>query len=130
MLWLIRFTMCALYPRTARLPGLEDTRLDEFLLRFRRETTLMMWTGISLGAVLFALAPIVTVGIPLPAFWLPRAALDRHAGKMAGSSIYLVRQLVFLVKMMAGFCWAADPEVRRRFNLPALPPDPGTLRTV
>jgi hypothetical protein len=130
MLTLIRFTMCALFPRTARLPGISDTHLDEFLVRFRRETNLTMWTGISLGSLLFVVSPLLTVGIPLPAFWLPKAALERHARKMASTSIYLVRQLVFLVKMMAGFCWAADPQVRRAFNLPALPPDPGTLRTV
>lgn len=129
MLWLMRFTMSALFPRTARLPGVADTRVDEFLLRFRRETTLAMWTGISLGTLLFVVSPLLTVGLPLPAFWLPKAALDRHARKLANNSIYLVRQLVFLVKMMAGFCWAADPRVRRMFNLPALPPDPGTLRT-
>ena len=128
MLWLIRFTMCALYPRTARLPGVADTALDEFLARFRRETTPMMWIGISLGALLFAITPLVTVGLPLPAFWLPKKKIDRHARKLANSSIYLVRQLVFLVKMMGGFCWGADPKVRQAFNLPVLPPDPGTLR--
>ena len=120
--------MCALFPRTARLPGLSDTRVDEFLARFRQETTLAMWAGISLGTLLFVISPLLTVGLPLPAFWLPRAALDRHARKLANTPIYLVRQLMFLVKMMAGFCWAADPNVRRAFNLPALPPDPGTLR--
>jgi hypothetical protein len=130
MLWFIRFTMCSLYPRTARLPGVGDTGVDQFLARFRRETTLAMWLGICLGALLFVLSPIGTVGWPVPAFWLPRAKLDRHARKLAASRFYLVRQLIVLVKMMAGFCWGADPKVRRAFNLPALPPDPGSLRTV
>jgi hypothetical protein len=129
VLWLIRFTMCALFPRTAKLPGIADTRLDDFLHRFRRETTLVMWLGISLGALLFVITPLVTVGAPLPAFWLSKKAVDRHARKLTASQFYVVRQLVCLVKMMAGLCWAADPQVRRAFNLPALPPDPGTLRS-
>jgi hypothetical protein len=70
------------------------------------------------------------VGLPVPAFLLSKKKLDRHARKLAVSRFYLVRQLIFLVKMMAGFCWGADPQVRRAFNLAALPPDPGTLRTV
>jgi hypothetical protein len=126
---MVAFTMRSLFPRTAKLPGVGDTHLDEFLRRFRRETTPLMWLGICLGSLLFIVAPIGTVGLPVPAFWLPRKKLDRHARKLAVSRFYLVRQLVFLVKMMAGFCWGADPQVRRAFNLPALPPDPGTLRT-
>jgi hypothetical protein len=130
MLWLMRFTMCSLFPRTRSLPGVGDTNVREFLRRFRRESTLAIWLGISLGTLLFIFSPLFTVGIPLPAFLLPRGKLDRHARKLAASRFYLVRQLIFLVKMIAGFCWGADPRVRRAFNLPALPPDPGTLRTV
>jgi hypothetical protein len=129
MLWLVRFTMCSLFPRTAGLPGLRDTEVREFLRRFRRETTLLMWLGIVLGTLLFIVSPLFTVGLPLPAFLLPRAKLDRHARKLAASRFYVVRQLMFVVKMIAGFCWGADPKVRRAFNLPLLPPDPGTLRT-
>jgi hypothetical protein len=130
MLWLMRFTMCALFPRTKHLPGLSDTEVREFLRRFRRETTLSIWIGISLGTLLFIWSPPFTVGLPLPAFLLPKKKLDRHARKLAASRYYLVRQLIFLVKMIAGFCWGADPQVRKAFNLKALPPDPGTLRTV
>jgi hypothetical protein len=130
MLWLMRFTMCSLFPRTRTLPGVSDTNVAEFLARFRKESTLAIWAGICLGTLLFIFSPLFTVGIPLPAFLLPAAKLDRHARKLAASRFYLVRQLIFLVKMIAGFCWGADPVVRRAFNLPALPPDPGTLRTV
>lgn len=129
MLWLIRFSFCALYPRTSHLPGIADTGVRRFIVRFRRETTPVMRLGISLGALLFVLSPLFTIGVPLPAFWLPKRALDRHAHKIANTSIYVVRQLVFLLKMVASFCWGAHPTVRASFNLPALPPDPGTLRT-
>jgi hypothetical protein len=129
MLWLMRFTMCSLFPRAKGLPGMSDTNVDEFLARFRKESTLAIWAGICLGTLLFIFSPLFTVGIPLPAFLLPKGRLDRHARKLAASRFYVVRQLIFLVKMIAGFCWGADPEVRRAFNLPALPPDPGTLRT-
>ena len=73
MLWLMRFTMCSLFPRTKSLPGVGDTNVDEFLARFRRETTLAMWLGICLGTLLFVVSPVGTVGLPLPAFWLSRA---------------------------------------------------------
>src|SRR3954453_812767 len=73
MLWLIRFTMCALYPRTRGLPGVGDTNVDEFLARFRRESTLAIWAGICLGTLLFVASPLFTVGTPLPAFLLPKA---------------------------------------------------------
>jgi hypothetical protein len=130
MLWLMRFTMCSLFPRTKGLPGMGDTNVVEFLARFRKESTLVIWAGICLGTLLFIFSPLFTVGIPLPAFLLPQGRLDRHARKLAASRFYVVRQLIFLVKMIAGFCWGADPKVRQAFNLPALPPDPGTLRTV
>jgi hypothetical protein len=129
MLWLMRFTMCSLFPRTQGLPGMSDTNVDEFLARFRKESTLVIWAGICAGTLLFIFSPLFTVGIPLPAFLLPKGRLDRHARKLAASRFYVVRQLIFLVKMIAGFCWGADPKVRKAFNLPALPPDPGTLRT-
>ena len=129
MEWLIRFSMCAFYPRTAELPGLEDTGIVEFLSRFRRETNFLMWLGIMAGAVLFAVSPLFTIGVPLPAFWLPRSALERHARNISTSSIYLVRQPMFLLKMVAGLCWGAHPDVRKLFHLEPYEADPGTWRT-
>lgn len=129
VLWLIRSAMTALYPRAAGLPGVADTELDAFLLRFRREAPALMWLGLCLGAVVFALTPVLTVGRPLPSFWLSERARDRHANKIASHPLYLLRQTVFLLKMVAGMCWAEHPAVRARLHLAPYPSDPGTFRT-
>src|SRR5262245_48601711 len=121
--------MRALYPRSGDVPGIADTGIVEFLSRYRRECSTLVWTGLVLGTFVFTLTPLITIGVPLPSFLLPRRALDRHACAAASHRLYLVRQTVFLVKLVAGLCWGADPEVRKRLALPAYPADPGTWRT-
>ena len=74
MLWLIKFAMCTMMPRTAGLPGIADTDLDGFLRRMKKETNLLYWLGLVLGALVFTLTPLITIGVPLPAFALPRKA--------------------------------------------------------
>ena len=128
MLWLIKFAMCTLMPRTSALAGLADTDLDGFLRRLRREAEPRFWLGVLVGAVVFTITPLVTVGVPLPAFWLPRSVLDRHATRILSHPIYLLRQSVFLLRLSAGMCWGADTAVRATFALPAYGPDPGTFR--
>jgi hypothetical protein len=128
MIWLIKFAMSAMMPRTETLPGIADTDLDGFLRRLRRETNLLYWSGVVLGAVVFALAPLITIGVPLPAFALPRKALEAYTERVLTHRIYLVRQAVFLLRVSAGLCWGADENVRACFALPPYPPDPGTFR--
>jgi hypothetical protein len=120
--------MCDLMPAAAGLPGLADVGIDPFLARFRRETTFLVWTGIVLGAVLYAITPLLTVYLPLPSFLLPRAARERHADRICSTRFYLLRQTVFLLKMYACMAWGQNAGVRSRFHLPALPDDPGTFR--
>lgn len=128
MLWLIRFAMRALMPCTEVLPGIAETEVDGFLLRMRLEADCLYWLGLVVGAVVFASTPLITVGLPLPAFWLPRKLLDRHAERVVSHRLYLVRQAVFLVRLSAGMCWGGDPAVRSRFGLAPYPADPGTFR--
>ncbi len=128
MTWLVRAAIVMLYPRVGDLPGAEDCDLDAFLDRFRRETTLLMWFGVVLGAFVFQLSPIVTVFVPLPASALSKELADRHAERIATTKIYLLRQAVFLVKLVAGLAWGGHATVRERFALPPLAPDPGTWR--
>src|SRR5580698_7202012 len=116
-LWLIKFAMRTLMPRTEALPGIEDTELDAFLRRMRADAEPLYWLGLVVGAVVFAVSPILTVWIPLPAFWLPRRALERHADRLLSHRLYLLRQAVFLVRLSAGLCWGADPAVRARLAL-------------
>ncbi|CAG1772480.1 hypothetical protein BAC2_02540 [uncultured bacterium] len=129
MLWLIRHAMCALYPRTEHFPGLEDLGVTEYLRRYRRESTFLMWLGLFVGAWLFAWTPWMTVYVPLPSFLLPKGLLDKHARKITGTRIYLLRQMIFLVKLGAGTCWAIHPRVREKVGLAPYGEDPGTFRT-
>jgi len=126
---LVRAAIILLYPRTELMPGADDCDLDAFLDRFRREASPIVWIGIVAGALLFHLSPVFTVGVPLPAFALSPEKADLHADRIANSSIYLVRQSIFLVKFAAGMAWGAHPRVRERFAMAPLPPDPGTWRT-
>jgi hypothetical protein len=129
MLWLLRSAIVMTYPRIPGLPGIEDCALDEHLARYRRETPLLIWVGTLAGSLLFHLTPFMTVYVPLPAFLLPAKLKDRHAMRIHTTNFYLLRQAVFLVKLCAGLCWGADPEVRKKFALPPLEKDPGTWRT-
>ncbi len=127
-LWLIKFAMRTLMPRTEALPGIEDTELDAFLRRMRADAEPLYWLGLVVGALVFVLSPLLTVGVPLPAFWLPRALLDQHADRLLSHRVYLLRQAVFLVRLSAGLCWGADPVVRSRLALSPYAPDKGTFR--
>jgi hypothetical protein len=129
MIWLVYKAMAALYPRTESFPGVADCGLDTFLVKFKRDSTVMLWSGIVLGAIVFHLTPILTVYVPLPAFLLPANLLDKHAERILSTRLYLVRQIVFLVKLIAGLCWGTHPDIRKRFALSAYPEDPATWRT-
>ena len=81
-----------------------------------------------LGAVVFAVTPLFTVFLPLPAFCLPKKLLALHADRILSTRIYVLRQAVFLVRLSAGMCWGSDATVRAHFALSAYGPDPGTFR--
>lgn len=129
MRWLIRRAICALYPGSERLPPVAALDLDAFIERVRRESSPLFWTGVLLGALVFTLSPILTIGVPLPSVWLGKEALDRHADRVTSHRWYLIRQPVFLVKMVGGLAWGQHAKVRALNNLPAYPPDPGTWRS-
>jgi hypothetical protein len=128
ILWLIKFAMGAMMPRTEALPGIADTDLDGFLRRLCADADPTYWSGLVVGAVVFAASPLVTLALPLPAFLLPRRLLEKHAASLVSHQVYLLRQAVFLVRLSAGLCWGADPAVRARLALAPYPADPGTFR--
>jgi hypothetical protein len=126
--WLIQHAMCALYPRTDALPGMEDADVAGFLARYRRESTTLMWIGLVMGTLMFVWTPLLTVFLPVPSFLLPKGLLDRHAHRVTGTRVYLVRQSIFLVKLAAGLCWGQHPDVRAKMALAPYPDDPGSWR--
>lgn len=120
--------MCDLMPRTAGLPGIADTNVTGFLRRMRRESSRVYWTALVLGALVYALSPVLTVGVPLPSVALSPRLRALHAERATRLRIYLLRQAIMLVRLSAGMCWGADPWVRSRFALAAYPEDPGSYR--
>jgi hypothetical protein len=129
VIWLIKFAMRAMMPRTDKLPGIEDTDLDGFLRKLRKESDALYWTGLVLGSFIFAITPLITLGLPVPAFFLSKKLLDKHADKIMSHPAYMIRQGVYLVRLSAGMCWGADPKVRALFEMKPYPSDPGSFRT-
>jgi fumarate reductase subunit D len=128
-IWLIRFAMRTMMPAEAGLPGVDDTRVTEFLRRMRREAEPLYWLGLWVGAVVFMITPLLTVYLPVPALLLPRGLRARHSERIVSHRIYVLRQAVFLVRLSAGMCWGADPAVRSAFALGPYPEEPGRFRT-
>lgn len=127
-MWIISFAASAMFPRHSELPGVADTGLSTYVQAFMAETNWMTWLGVMASSVLFMLTPLITIGLPVPACFLTPKALDRHASKLARHPIYLLRQSMFIIKMVAGFCWGAHPNTRAHFNMKPYPEDPGTWR--
>ncbi len=124
---LVEHALRAVFPSSAGIPGLDrldfGARLDEV-----RRGPPMLRLGLYAATVLFVLLPVWTVFTPLPSFWLSPARLELHANRLAGSRIYLLRQIMLLLKTVGGLLWGADPEVRQALGLSPLGPDPGTFR--
>lgn len=125
---LVRFALVAFYPREGDLPGLAELGVDEKIERLRRESTGLFWFGLVAAAVFFQLSPIVTLYRPWPAVFLDEEQLDQHAHRLATFPIYSIRQLLVLLKLVAGMFWGESPEVRAYLALPAYADDPGTRR--
>ena len=129
MIALIAAAMRDFMPRTAALPGIEDTDVAGFLRRMRREADTAYWLGLVIGTIVYNLTPLLTVHVPLPAVLLPARLRDLHARRIVDSKSYMIRQAVFLVRLSAGMCWGGDAAVRARFELAPYGADPGTFRT-
>ncbi|MEO7328069.1 MAG: hypothetical protein ABI193_05800 [Minicystis sp.] len=126
---LVRFALVAFFPREGDLPGLAELGVDEKIATLRRESTQLFWFGVVAAAVFFQLSPIVTVYRPWPAVFLTEEQLDEHAHRLATFPVYLIRQLLVLLKLIAGMFWGESPEIRAFLSLPAYGADPGTRRT-
>ncbi len=126
---LVRFALVALFPGDEDVPGLADLSVDEKLVQLRRDATPLFWFGLWGAALLFQLTPILTVKRPWPAVFLTEEQLDDHANQLATHRIYVIRQIVMLLKLVGGLFWGQSPEIRALIALPAYAPDPGTRRT-
>ena len=124
----IRASLCSFFPASHGLPGLAEVGVDPCLDRLYADSTATIGWALVAAALGFQLAPILTVGRPLPAAWLRPSTRDRHAERCSKSTIYVLRQAAFLLKTFGGMCWAADADVRRRLGQAPLGTDPDTWR--
>ena len=126
---LVSFALVAFFPREGDLPGLAELGVDEQVAALRRDSTALFWVGLVAAALFFQISPIVTVRRPWPAVFLTEEQLDAHAHGLATLPWYHVRQIVVLLKLVAGMFWGQSPQVRAMLALPPYPGDPGTRRT-
>ena len=128
MRWLTKQALELVLPSGGQLKGIGETDLDGFLDRWNREAPPAFRLGLLAGSALVMAAPVVTVGIPLPANALSQRQRDEHIYKLSMHRIYMVRQVAFIVKMVAGLAWGQDPDVRNDCGVVATGDDPGTWR--
>lgn len=128
MRWLTRKVLLEILPPKGALPGLESVDVNTFLRDFTRDAPLLMRVALFLSVMVFIFSTPITLFLPWPALWLPKSARARHTVRLANHPIYVVRQTMTMLKMVAGMAWGQDPAIRERLNLKAYDPDPGTWR--
>ena len=126
MSWFTRFAIEAIYPPTDDLPGVAETDLAGFLADLYANAPPLMRVGLWLATVVYMITPLFTVFLPVPAFCLRGRLLARHTAKLVASRFYVIRQIVYLLKMVGGLCWGEHPRVRAHFGRAPLPADPRT----
>ena len=126
--WLIRKTLQSILPATDELPPIPEEEWDDFLGQFHREAPPIMRAALWAAVTAYNAATPITVGVPLPAAVLPQKLSDLHAQRAAYHRIYLLRQVVLLLKTIGGMCWGAHPTIRAHLGLSPYASDPGTWR--
>ena len=124
----IAWVVAAIFPSTDRLPGLDRIDPRPKIAEVLKRAPFVFRAGLYGAALLFLFGPILTVYLPLPAVFLPRKLLDKHAYRLSVHPIYVVRQASLLIKSVGALIWGADAAVRERLGVASLPADPGTWR--
>lgn len=123
------WVLAAIFPASDLLPGIGDLPdVHQRVAKMLREAPLSFLFVVYGATLLFLFSPLLTVGWPLPALLLPKAALGRHAYRLAGHRIYLVRQAMLMLKTVGGLIWGGHPDVRNALQMPLYGDDPGTFR--
>ena len=129
MNWLTLRALDAVFPGNERCPGLAASKTGpKVLTQIRREAPFEMRLILGLAVWVWLLTPIATLGVPLPAVWLPRAWRDRHTERITTTRFYLVRQVALVLKQIGAMVWGQDPDVRRAQGLAPYAGDPGTWK--
>jgi len=98
--------------------GLFDAGFDDFWADFD-QTALPAWRWGFRAAALTAVwaAPLLIRRRP-PLTRLDRPTRERALAAMGASHLALLRQMLGLLKTVAGFCYGADPRVRQAIGYP------------
>ena len=128
MLQLTAWTLAVVFPSTPQLPGLDAIDSKPFIRQLHSEAPFTIRATLLASVLLFNLTPLLTLGIPLPAFLLSKARVDEHAQRLSGSPVYLLRQIMLMLKTIGGLCWGAAPTVREKLTMAAYAEDSGGWR--
>ncbi len=128
MLQLTAWTFARIFPTTAGLPGLDAIDARPLIRQLTAEAPFTIRATLWVSVLLFQVTPLLTLGIPLPARWLSDARVDEHAQRLSVSNVYLLRQIMLMLKTIGGLCWGAAPEVRQKLSMPMYEADSGRWR--
>jgi hypothetical protein len=122
------FAMNEVMPSHGDMPGVIDTSVDDFLNEFKKHAHPIMRLGFFLAVWIYALSPIFTIGIPLPAMWLSEQKRKAHLRKYSSSKSFVFSQLWMLQKMITGMAWGMDDKVRAYFGYEPYPEELGLFK--
>jgi hypothetical protein len=122
------FAMNELMPAHDDMPGIFDTKAEDFLKEFKANAHPIMRLGFFLSVWVYALSPVFTIGIPLPAFLLSEQKRLAHLDKYANSRNFVFSQLWMLQKMITAMCWGMDDKVRAYYGYEPYPEEPGNFK--
>lgn len=112
----------------AELPGLEGVPVEAFLDRVTSRAPAETVGALRAAAWLVTWAPLLWRLRMRPFARLGRDDREALLESMAGSRIYLLRQVPEMLKTLACLAWAGLPEVQRALGMPAPDPDPPAWR--
>jgi hypothetical protein len=97
------------------LPGLEDLDPGRFFGELDRAAPPLLRFGFRAAVWVLTFSPIFLLGKPRRFGALPPSDRDLLLGRAASSRLYLLRQLVLALKLVACFAYFQDPTLRARF---------------
>jgi hypothetical protein len=106
---------CAL-PASGERPGLGDIDLAPFFAEFRRAAPWVLRFGFSTACFFFGyLAPTVLIGRFSTLRRLTDQDRDACFQRAIHHDVFVIRQMAYAVKLVAGFAAFADPRFREAF---------------
>lgn len=103
----------------AALPGAFEADFEAFFARFEA-TALpsMRWGFLAALWVAAWIAPALILKLP-PITLLSPEDRERALEALGKSRIYLLRQILLLLKAVVSFCYGANPKVRQALGVPS-----------